>query len=73
MSWFVYGFFPGVKGRTEPQMTALVSVHYTREHAEESRDVENQGWSDEGLIFKVTERQLVADSTYNELVERVSK
>ena len=71
--FYLYGFLPGVKGRTEPQMTALVSVHKTRGHAAFARDIENQTWSDEGLIFTITEHQLVADSTYEELCERVMK
>ncbi len=74
MWWRVYGFFPGLKKEGgEPQMTALVGVYETRKKAEEKRDVENQCWSDEGLVFNATDKLLVTDSTYEELCERVAK
>ena len=72
--WFVYGRFPGkclIGG--EPQMTALVGVYHTETEAEEKRAIENLCWSDEGLIFTVEKRQLIADCTYEQLCERVEK
>ena len=70
MGYKVYGFRIN-KDKTSD--ICLVGAYLNKKDAEEKRDIENLCYSDDGIIFLVSDKYLVTDISYEEAIESVSK